>query len=413
MIPIRASAQTYHWGKVGYESLVGKYVARTFRNDLPDNFQDTHYAELWMGTHSKSPSSVKIEESLKPILSDEFYTQNLSSTVDLNEILSCHKDKLLNAKLLDMDIVPGSGTLPFLFKILSVNTSLSIQAHPHKELASELHSEFPDIYKDANHKPEMIIALTKFEALWGFSDQIYTHLTEIKALNEFYSQIDLERLNHPDTVKEALKEVMQFTFEVDQEKVTKWVTQLFEEISKSQIDENNIFRKDLVLRLQQQYPNDVGIIVSYLLNYIILNPGEALVLEPNEPHAYLQGEGIEWMATSDNVVRGGLTPKFKDAKTLVDMLTYNTGKANIINGDPTHVTNQGTVADYKSGFPEFSVKRITLDGANDENMDLVIEDPSILLCLEGQGDITDQEYNIENHVKQFDTFYMQPGVTYR
>ena len=119
------------------------------------------------------------------------------------------------------------------------------------------------------------------------------------------------------------------------------------------------------------------------------------------------------MATSDNVVRGGLTPKFKDAKTLVDMLTYNTGKANIINGDPTHVTNQGTVADYKSGFPEFSVKRITLDGANDENMDLVIEDPSILLCLEGQGDITDQEYNIENHVKQFDTFYMQPGVNYR
>ena len=165
MIPIRASAQTYHWGKVGYESLVGKYVARTFRNDLPDNFQDTHYAELWMGTHSKSPSCVKIDESLKPILSDEFYTQNLSSTVDLNEILSCHKDKLLNAKLLDMDIVPGSGTLPFLFKILSVNTSLSIQAHPHKELASELHSEFPDIYKDANHKPEMIIALTKFEAL--------------------------------------------------------------------------------------------------------------------------------------------------------------------------------------------------------------------------------------------------------
>lgn len=84
------------------------------------------------------------------------------------------------------------------------------------------------------------------------------------------------------------------------------------------------------MRLNSQYPDDVGVLVSLLLNYYSLVPGQALVLAANEPHAYLSGNCVECMATSDNVVRAGLTPKFKDSVTLVNMLTYNQGDYEVL-----------------------------------------------------------------------------------
>lgn len=81
-------------------------------------------------------------------------------------------------------------------------------------------------------------------------------------------------------------------------------------------------KEELVLRLEKQYPGDIGVIAAFLFNYVKLNPGEALYLGANEPHAYIHGECIECMATSDNVVRAGLTPKNRDVQTLCSMLTY-------------------------------------------------------------------------------------------
>lgn len=81
-------------------------------------------------------------------------------------------------------------------------------------------------------------------------------------------------------------------------------------------------KEQLVMRLEKQYPGDIGIIAAFFLNYVKLNPGEALYLGANEPHAYICGECVECMATSDNVVRAGLTPKYRDVQTLCSMLTY-------------------------------------------------------------------------------------------
>lgn len=81
-------------------------------------------------------------------------------------------------------------------------------------------------------------------------------------------------------------------------------------------------KEELVLRLEKQYPGDIGVIAAFLFNYVKLNPGEALYLGANEPHAYIHGECVECMATSDNVVRAGLTPKNRDVQTLCSMLTY-------------------------------------------------------------------------------------------
>lgn len=81
-------------------------------------------------------------------------------------------------------------------------------------------------------------------------------------------------------------------------------------------------KEKLILRLEKQYPSDIGVLAAFLLNHVKLSPGEALYLGANEPHAYIYGECIECMATSDNVVRAGLTPKERDVQTLCSMLTY-------------------------------------------------------------------------------------------
>lgn len=175
-----------------------------------------------MGTHPKCPSMVKINEEIKGVVHADFYESHYGQTVDLNELINTHKETFLNERVTNMETIDGSGALPFLFKILSVETSLSIQAHPHKALAEKLHKEYPDIYKDANHKPEMIIALTEFEALCSFSagDEIYERIMNNTSLKEFYKGIDLESLKDSDKVKTVLAEIIHYTFEIGEDSVT-------------------------------------------------------------------------------------------------------------------------------------------------------------------------------------------------
>ena len=363
MIPIIASPQKYHWGKKGLSSLVGQYV-HNMQEDAKEDYENTHYAELWMGTHPKAPSRVKITEDIRSLLNKDFFDANEGKTVDLNELIEAHKDTFLNDKCTQLETVEGSGPLPFLFKILSIDTSLSIQAHPHKELAEQLNKDFPDIYTDANHKPEMIIALTEFEALCSFAESnvIYDRISSNPSLKKFYADIDIEKLKSEDTTKEVLKEIIKYTFDATEDQVRECVENLLNDVNAMNPDERT--REQLLARkLNEQYQNDVGVIVSFLLNHLTLQPGEALVLKPNEPHAYLHGEGLECMATSDNVVRGGLTPKLKDAKVLVDMLTYGTGEIKPLSGEPNSEAKCIEVM-YNSGFKEFRVVQIHVKNLN-------------------------------------------------
>jgi mannose-6-phosphate isomerase len=113
----------------------------------------------------------------------------------------------------------------------------------------------------------------------------------------------------------------------------------------------------LVLRLDTEYPGDIGCFCPFLLNYVTLEPGEAMFLDANEPHAYLSGDCMECMACSDNVVRAGLTPKFIDKETLHSMLTYKTAKPRTYKGD---VQGDGVARLYSSPVPEFEVEAIEL-----------------------------------------------------
>lgn len=139
-------------------------------------------------------------------------------------------------------------------------------------------------------------------------------------------------------------------------------------------------REALVLRLSQQYPGDVGVLSSYFLNYLQLQPGQGCALAANEPHAYLSGECVECMATSDNVVRAGLTPKLRDLDTLTSMLTYSQAPVAVLAGEPA---GEG-LRTYAPPFDEFALDSIAL-AAGAELALPPLPGPAVILVTEGNA----------------------------
>lgn len=300
-----------------------------------------------MGTHSSGPSYVKNSEN--------------SSSL---------KDHL------------GGHDLPFLFKVLSVSTALSIQAHPDLQLAQKLHASDPKNYRDANHKPEMAIALGEFEALCGFrrAEVIAKYAMKFEPFAKLIGQDAVGKLIEFSGEKEAIK----FAFEKLMHSSSSSLMEAFELMPAD-------FSYDPILslfhRLNQQYPNDVGVFCVFFLNHFTLKSGEAVFLAANEPHAYLNGSCIECMATSDNVVRAGLTPKHRDVSVLCSMLTYNSfnGLEDLLT-KPQKVAGRPSAQLYKSPVPEFSVMRIQLDPKEQDTCTLESAKSigrSILICTEG------------------------------
>ncbi|KAJ3097489.1 Mannose-6-phosphate isomerase [Phlyctochytrium planicorne] len=365
MYRLNYTTQSYDWGKLGDTSKVAEFAASSDAAFKPDLAKP--YAELWMGTHPNGPSTLHGQpgKTLKSILTPQNLSEGISKKYD--------------------------GDVPFLFKILSIRKALSIQAHPDKVLAKELFEKFPKIYKDGNHKPEMAIALTPFEAFIGFRP-----LPEIKHNLETYPE--LQSLLNPTTVstfisqadstdpaqrKQALKALFKDLMESPQEKVTDHVRKLVERLKKGPKGSKGSL-EELVVRLDEQFPDDIGTFCAFLLNYLELETGEAIFLAANEPHAYLSGDCVECMAASDNVVRSGLTPKFKDVETLVRMLTYNHGPADsqVLRGDPFRSTRFSKL--YDPPIEEFSIVRVEVP-AGEKEVHGGIDGPSILIVTRGGG----------------------------
>ena len=321
--------QCYAWGKIGQDSQVAKYAPHASKDFVLS--PDTPYAELWMGTHPNGPSKLT------------------------------HQDMLLADYIKENPEVLGDKTretfgveLPFLFKVLSVNKALSIQAHPSKDHAAQLHAQFPSIYKDPNHKPEIAIALTAFEGLCGFRP-----LQEIQAFFEKVPELKLVSKNCDNLLaateanyQKELKDCFESLMLCDKNGIKDNLESLKCQIQGMDLGSDVT---ELFLRLCSQYPGDVGCFVIFFLNHLKLSPGESMYLGPNVPHAYLSGDCVEVMANSDNVVRAGLTPKLIDTPTLVSMLDYTCTSPLERFFTPTSSSQHCRV--YNPPVPDFAVSR--------------------------------------------------------
>lgn len=355
---ISYKTQTYDWGKPASESLVfslSKDSAERnpstseFNSILAEKNISNSYAELWLGTHPNGPSSI-ILNNINLNDSSQYGTISLSSYLKSKQIYN--------------------GELPFLLKVLSVNKALSIQAHPDQNLAKVLHNNDPEHYKDPNHKPEMTIALTEFEMLCCFKKDIILPQEIVVELN-----LDSQFIKDESSLREIFSKLMK----LNKDQVTTIITQLVERIN---YQSNKTTEEELVLRLNTQYGNDVGVLCPFVMNYLKLAPGESVFLSPNEPHSYLFGDCVECMACSDNVVRAGLTPKFRDVDTLIQMLSYKMDSlVNLqVKGKATRFS-QVNEFNPPSEFTEFEIFKIDLKAGEKACVDL--KDVSIGIIISG------------------------------
>ena len=351
-----------------------------------------------MGTHPSNPSKdLKTNRTLLSLIEDN---QALIST----EVSSKFGNKL-----------------PFLFKVLSIGKALSIQAHPNKKLAEQLHAKDSKNYPDDNHKPEMTIAITPFDGLCGFRP-----LTEIShfldsvpslrslvgenAVKEFLETVKGKETSGKKEDEVANKRALQSIFGALMNAPKDAIESSSKDLITTAQKEGPEFANggvastsgqelaDLVVRLNKEFEGDIGLFVLFFLNYVKLEVGEAMFLKADDIHAYLSGNIIECMAASDNVVRAGFTPKFKDVDTLVDMLTYSYApieEQKMSPADYPYVTLNASA--YSSGsqailydppIDEFSVVKTDLKRVGAKATFEQIAGPSIFICTSGKGKIS-------------------------
>ncbi|KAL4950674.1 mannose-6-phosphate isomerase [Aspergillus filifer] len=401
LLRLQCGVNSYDWGKVGHDSAAAKYAAMTAAADFSIE-SEKPYAELWMGTHPSLPSKdLETQRTLLDLVQDN---------------LSLMSPEVNNRY---------GGKLPFLFKVLSIRKALSIQAHPNKKLAESLHERDSKNYPDDNHKPEMTIAITPFEGLCGFRPlkEIVHFLKAIAPLHglvgadnatEFENAVrgseDTEDPEQTKKNKAALRTLFTSLMKSSPEDIEAAAKELVSAAQSSPDtfaslvnapDTNPTNAAELasiIVRLNGQFPNDIGLFVFFFLNFVRLAPGEAMFLKADDIHAYISGDIIECMASSDNVVRAGFTPKFKDVDTLTDMLTYSYAPIEEQKLQPTDypytVLNASAYSSasesllYDPPIEEFSVVKTDLRRTGAKATFDPVTGPSILICTGGTGKIS-------------------------
>ncbi|EPK7281686.1 mannose-6-phosphate isomerase [Citrobacter farmeri] len=353
------SVQNYAWGsKTALTELYG--VA---------NPQQLPMAELWMGAHPKSSSKVKDASG---------------QIVSLRDVIDRQQSALLGDA-----VAKRFGELPFLFKVLCAAQPLSIQVHPNKRnseigFAKENAAGIPmdaaeRNYKDPNHKPELVFALTPFLAMNAFREfsEIVSLLQPVAgahtAIAHFLEQPNAERLsqlfagllNMQGEEKSRALAILKAALETQQGEP--WQT---------------------IRLIAEFYPDDSGLFSPLLLNVVKLNPGEAMFLFAETPHAYLQGVALEVMANSDNVLRAGLTPKYIDIPELVANVKFDAKPANQLLTTPV---KNGAELDFPIPVDDFA---FSLHSLSAQETAIDQQSAAILFCVEGEAVLSKGEQRL-------------------
>ncbi|WP_336220439.1 mannose-6-phosphate isomerase [Citrobacter amalonaticus] len=353
------SVQNYAWGsKTALTELYG--IA---------NPQQLPMAELWMGAHPKSSS--KVEDAS-------------GRAVSLREVIESDKSALLGDA-----VAQRFEELPFLFKVLCAAQPLSIQVHPNKRnseigFAKENAAGIPmdaaeRNYKDPNHKPELVFALTPFLAMNAFREfsEIVSLLQPVAgahtAIAHFLEQPNAERLS----------QLFAGLLNMQGEEKSRALA-----ILKAALNTQHGEPWQTIRLIAEFYPDDSGLFSPLLLNVVKLNPGEAMFLFAETPHAYLQGVALEVMANSDNVLRAGLTPKYIDIPELVANVKFEAKPANQLLTTPV---KNGAELDFPIPVDDFA---FSLHDLSAQETEIDQQSAAILFCVEGEAVLSKGEQRL-------------------
>ncbi len=360
LFALKGKIQNYAWGGT-------QYIPNLLRFEA----ENKKYAEYWLGGHVNAPSVLRTTEG----------DQNLDTFLDSD------LDNKLGTK-----IALKFGRLPFLFKVLDVNDMLSIQVHPTKieaekgfahenELGIPLNAPHRN-YKDDNHKPEIMVALSEFWLLHGFLSK--NKLEQVlKDTPEFFDLLSVfENKGYLGLYKKVMEQSVEETNQI-LEPLADRILPLYQagKLEKSSPD---YWAAKAVDSAVDKSILDKGIYSIYFFNIVKANKGEAVFQDAGIPHAYLEGQNMELMANSDNVLRGGLTPKHIDVPELLKHVAFEETLPNIMSGE---LQNDGIERIYRSPAPDFELSQIKL--SRSDKYQSKANTAQILIVIEGEATISE------------------------
>jgi mannose-6-phosphate isomerase len=351
MWQLTSAVRHYPWGS---RTVIPELLGQPSPADRP-------HAELWVGAHPDDPSL-------------------LPGGGPLDKAIAADPGTLLGARVAER----FGARLPFLLKVLAADTPLSLQAHPTMEQAQAGYAaeeaagiprEDPTrTFRDPFHKPELILALTTFEALCGFRP--------IEGSLHCLAKLEVPELKPSIAAlaRGGLRAVILQLLTLEPERRTELVEAVAESASRfvEAKDPEFINTYAWAARLAATYPGDPGVVISLMCNHLKLAPGEAVFLPAGNLHAYLCGAGVEVMASSDNVLRGGLTGKHVDLAALIEVLDFTDGRIPVLQPVPGPSGMR-----YPVPVEDFDLTRAEV--REDEPATLTTPGPQVVLCTEGRA----------------------------
>jgi len=334
---LTGNIRPYAWGS---RTFLAELQGRPAPSDAPE-------AELWLGAHPGDPATLDGHDG----------PAGLADVIEADP-----------AGQLGAPVVEAFGPrLPYLMKVLAASAPLSLQAHPDLAYArtafaaQEADPSLPRNYTDANHKPEMLVALTPFQALCGFRDPaVSADVLESFGVPGLAPVVAALRTG-PAGLAEAVRRLLTWPEGDRAALVAAADTPLARDLAK-------------------HYPSDPGVLVALLLNHVTLEPGEAIWMPAGNLHAYLEGAGVEIMAASDNVLRGGMTPKRVDVDELLRVLRFEVLDDPIL---PATTVSPG-VETWEVPIKDFALHRLSLSGSRPPTL-IPVSGPRIILGVEGDA----------------------------
>ena len=381
LFSLKGKIQNYAWG--------GSEFIPNLLGATPTEYK---CAEYWLGAHANAPSVLKTEDGEQPL--NSFLNTDIT-------------DKLGN------NIAEKFGRLPFLFKVLDVNDMLSIQVHPTKveaEKGFKLENELgipltaPNRnYKDDNHKPEIMVALSEFWLLHGFlpEDQLIEVLKNIPEFTPLLSIFEEEGYFG------LYKKVMEQSDEESNQVLQPLVDRILPLYKAGKLDKSSpdYWAAKTVDSADGASILDKGIYSIYFFNILKVNKGEAVFQDAGIPHAYLEGQNMELMANSDNVLRGGLTPKHIDVPELLKHVAFEATHPNIMQGE---LQDDGIERIYKSPAPDFELSQIILNNALTYKSKA--KTAQIIIVIDGEAHITEGSKSLS--IKKGDSVILLANSSY-
>lgn len=365
-LPIEGVLKHYAWGS---ERELADFLGRK-PSGRPE-------AELWFGAHEGGPSRI-------------LGSGPLESAQNLLELYRADPEEAVG----EGAVARFGGRFPFLFKVLAAAEPLSLQAHPsieqarlgyREERARGLAPESDQAnYKDENHKPELLLALRPFAVLSGFcsweeSQRRFTLFSLSGPLSPITGPLRAFAEARQTGSEAAAREAFLRALFALPESERQMLTRLFAEMARDFDSEADRALGALLVRLAQKYPGDPGLAVVLLMNHLELSPGQALFMPARKLHAYLDGLGLEVMASSDNVLRGGLTSKRVDVAELCRVLDFEADIPEVLGGTELSVSASIQVRAYRAPVSEFLLSMITIQGKEAHS----IRGPALVLVLDG------------------------------